>query len=196
MERIEIVDSEKKIARRVMPAAEEPAWHAMSATYRNETKVRDELEARGVECWVPMRYEVVKKGAVKKRVLVPVIRNLIFVHERRSILLEIKKFIAHLQFKTMVKDGANVPIVVPVKQMEDFRKVCESYNDKVKVLLPGNISLSKGTRVRITDGEFKGVEGVFIKLDGNRSRSVVIEIPGASAVISVHVGPELIEIVE
>ena len=37
---------------------------------------------------------------------------------------------------------------------------------------------------------------MFIKLDGNRSRSVVIEIPGASAVISVHVGPELIEIVE
>ena len=191
-----IVDSEKKIARRVVPLPEEPAWFAMSAPYCRELKARDALLDIGITCYVPMRYQVIQKGRIKKRKLVPVIHNLIFVYERRSIIDQLKRRIGYLQYRTTVKDGKNVPMVVPPKQMEDFRRVCESENDKVKVLLPGSVSIAKGTRVRIISGELSGVEGVFVKVAGNRGHSVIVEIPGLATVISATISPDLIEVIE
>lgn len=196
MDNIVIVDEEKKLARRVKPAEEKPAWYAMSAPYSRELKAKAALDELHIECYVPMRYELVQKGRLKKRMLVPAIHNLIFVHALRSRINEVKRKIDYLQYRTTVKEGRNVPIEVPLKQMDDFRKVCESYNEKVKVLLPGSVSLAKGTRVRVTGEEFEGVEGVFVKVAGNRGRSVVVEIPGVATVISATLSPDLIEVIE
>lgn len=196
MDNIVIVDEEKKLARRVKPAEEKPAWYAMSAPYSRELKAKAALDELHIECYVPMRYELVQKGRLKKRMLVPAIHNLIFVHALRSRINEVKRKIDYLQYRTTVKEGRNVPIEVPLKQMEDFRKVCESHNEKVKVLLPGSVSLAKGTRVRVTGEEFEGVEGVFVKVAGNRGRSVVVEIPGVATVISATLSPDLIEVIE
>ena len=196
MDTIEIVDYEKKLARRVRPEPEAPAWYAMSAPYCRELKARDALMDIGISCYVPMRYMVIQKGRIKKRELVPVIHNLIFVYEKRSIISQIKQRIGYLQFRTSVKDGRNVPIVVPQAQMDSFRKVCESENEKVRVLLPGNVSLEKGTRVRVIGEEFGGVEGVFVKVAGSRGRSVVVEIPGVATVITATIRPDLIEVIE
>ena len=196
MDNIVIVDEEKKLARRVKPAEEEPAWYAMSAPYSRELKAKAALDELHIECYVPMRYELVQKGRLKKRMLVPAIHNLIFVHALRSRINEVKRKIDYLQYRTTVKEGRNVPIEVPLKQMEDFRKVCESHNEKVKVLLPGSVSLAKGTRVRVTGEEFEGVEGVFVKVAGSRGRSVVVEIPGVATVISATLSPDLIEVIE
>ena len=196
MDNIVIVDEEKKLARRVKPAEEKPAWYAMSAPYSRELKAKAALDELHIECYVPMRYELVQKGRLKKRMLVPAIHNLIFVHALRSRINEVKRKIDYLQYRTTVKEGRNVPIEVPQKQMDDFRKVCESHNEKVKVLLPGSVSLAKGTRVRVTGEEFEGVEGVFVKVAGNRGRSVVVEIPGVATVISATLSPDLIEVIE
>ena len=196
MDNIVIVDEEKKLARRVKPAEEKPAWYAMSAPYSRELKAKATLDELHIECYVPMRYELVQKGRLKKRMLVPAIHNLIFVHALRSRINEVKRKIDYLQYRTTVKEGRNVPIEVPLKQMDDFRKVCESHNEKVKVLLPGSVSLAKGTRVRVTGEEFEGVEGVFVKVAGNRGRSVVVEIPGVATVISATLSPDLIEVIE
>lgn len=196
MDNIVIVDEEKKLARRVKPAEEKPAWYAMSAPYSRELKAKAALDELHIECYVPMRYELVQKGRLKKRMLVPAIHNLIFVHALRSRINEVKRKIDYLQYRTTVKEGRNVPIEVPLKQMDDFRKVCESHNEKVKVLLPGSVSLAKGTRVRVTGEEFEGVEGVFVKVAGNRGRSVVVEIPGVATVISATLSPDLIEVIE
>ena len=196
MDNIVIVDEEKKLARRVKPAEEKPAWYAMSAPYSRELKAKAALDELHIECYVPMRYELVQKGRLKKRMLVPAIHNLIFVHALRSRINEVKRKIDYLQYRTTMKEGRNVPIEVPLKQMDDFRKVCESHNEKVKVLLPGSISLAKGTRVRVTGEEFEGVEGVFVKVAGNRGRSVVVEIPGVATVISATLSPDLIEVIE
>ena len=196
MDRIEIVDYEKRLARRVPKPEEQPAWYAMSAPYSRELKARAALEEMHIECWVPMRYEVIQKGRIKKRMLVPVIHNLIFVFDRRSHLDEVKKKIGYLQYKITVKDGRGVPIEVPLKQMEDFRRVCESENEKVKVLLPGGITLEKGTRVRIISDELHGVEGTFVRVAGQRGRSVVVEIPFVAQVVTATISPDLIEVIE
>ena len=196
MDKIVIVDEERKLARRVREAEEQPQWYAMSAPYSRELKAQAALGEMAVQCYVPMRYQVVQKGAIRKRLLLPVIHNLIFVYDRRSRIDEVKRKIGWLQYRTTVKDGKNVPIVVPAKQMADFRRVCESENEKVEVLLPGRVSLKTGTRVRIIGDEWNGVEGVFVRLAGHRSRCVVVEIPMVASVATATISPDQIELIE
>ena len=196
MDKIVIVDEERRLARRIQPEEEQPAWYAMSAPYCRELKAREALSGFNVECWVPMRYEVVKRGRIKQRMLVPVLHNLIFVFDRRSRIDEVKRRIGYLQYRTMVNEGKNVPIVVPASQMADFRRVCESENDKVRVLLPGSVSLEKGTKVRIISGEFEGVEGTFVRLAGGRGRRVMVEIPFVASVVTATISPDFIEIAD
>ena len=57
-------------------------WHAMRATYRRELDAVHLLEKENLGCFVPMQYKVSIRKGKKVRTLVPVIRNLVFVHAR------------------------------------------------------------------------------------------------------------------
>ena len=45
---------------------------------------------------------------------------------------------------------------------------------------PDEVNLRKGTKVRITGGDFEGYEGVFVKVKGARDRRVVISLQAVS----------------
>ena len=172
---------------------EAPVWFAMSAPYRRELKAKELLDSKGIENYVAMHYVLKEKGGRKARVLEPVIHNLIFAHCTKSRIQEVKTGVDYLQYLTMVEDGRRVPMVVPDRQMEQFMKVCDTHNSRLRFFKPGEINLSQGARVRIIGGEFNGVEGVFIRLAGGRSRSVVVEIPMVASVATTTITPELIE---
>ena len=47
---------------------EEPAeWFAMSATFGRALKAKEFLESRSVQCFIPMKYEVVNDGKQGKK---------------------------------------------------------------------------------------------------------------------------------
>ena len=54
--------------------------------------------------------------------------------------------------------------------------------------------LKKGDKVRITGGIFSGVEGVFVRVKGDRR--VVVSIQGIMAVATAFIHPSLIEKIE
>ena len=58
------------------------------------------------------------------------------------------------------------------------------------------LNLSKGTKVRVTGGDFAGQEGVFLKVKGARDRRVVVEIQGVIAVAMATIHPDLIEVIK
>ena len=64
---------------------------------------------------------------------------------------------------------------VPDSQMQRFIAVSGTYDDHLLYFQPDELNLSKGTKVRITGGEFEGQEGIFLKVKGARDRRVVIE---------------------
>ena len=171
-------------------------WYAMSAPYRNELKVQQALKERfGIEAYVPLRCEVVTRRGRKERRMTPAVSNLLFAHASRQALNEAKPFIPRMQFKTQVEEGRNRLIVIPDKQMQDFIRVSASEDEKKLYLLPEEVDIKKGTRVRIIGGPFDGVEGVFIKVKGARNRRLVVSIPGLLSVASAEVTPDLIEVV-
>ena len=174
---------------------EELLWFAMSSPYRRELKARDFLISKNVECFVPMRYAMTEKRNGRKcRQLVPAVHNLIFVHTTRERIKQLKQGVDFLQYRTRPENGKNIPITVPHRDMQQFIAITEKNNEELIYLTPGEIDLKKGTRVRVHGGPFDGTTGIFIKIRGKRSKRVVIEIEGLTAVALAEITPDLIEL--
>lgn len=133
------------------------------------------------------------KKRKKVRALVPVVHNLLFVHARPSDVQRVKSQVTYLQYITDTRSGQK--IIVPDGQMQRFIAVSGTYDDHLLYFQPDELNLSKGTKVRITGGEFEGQEGVFLKVKGARDRRVVIEIQGVIAVAMATIHPDLIEVI-
>ncbi|MCI7357681.1 MAG: UpxY family transcription antiterminator [Parabacteroides sp.] len=166
-------------------------WFAMRVTYRRELMVKQLLEDEKINCFIPMRYDIRKSGRQKKKELVPVIHNLIFVYTSPSRIQTVKKRIPCLQY--MLDSRSGEKIVIPDKEMKRFIAVTGSYDEQLLYFKPEEVNWQKGTRVRIVGGEFEGMEGTFIKVKGARDRRVVICIQGLMAVAMATIHPDLIE---
>lgn len=172
-------------------------WFAMSAPYRRELKARDYLQAKGVECFIPMVPTILqKRNGVKSRQLVPAIHNLIFVHTSKSIIQELKRGVDYLQYRTTPKNGKNIPIIVPDKQMQQFIAVTQAAGEELTYLRPEEVDIEKGAKVRIHGGAFDGTEGIFVKIHGKRNPRVVLLIQGIAAVAMAEISAEYIEVIK
>jgi len=163
---------------------QELVWFAMSATFGRALKAKTFLESKSIECFVPMKYELLcGKTQNKVRKLVPAINNLIFVRASKSQIQSAKSEVDFLQYLTRPEKGRNVPIIVPEYQMQQFIKVCNTHNDKLVYLAPEEINLKEGTSVKIIGGAFDGVIGSFVKVDKSRKKRVVVLVQGIAAVM-------------
>ena len=169
----------------------------MSATFGRELKARDFLEKNGVECFIPMKYQMVndrKQGKVRK--LVPAISNLLFVHTTRVRIQTLKSSVDYLQYLTMPIEGKNIPIIVPEYQMQPFIAVCETHDEKLVYLSSDEINLDKGTPVRIVGSSFDGVEGTFVKVQKRRKKQVVVLVQGVAAVMIAEITDGYLQVLE
>ena len=165
----------------------------MRATYRREPDAMRLLEKEKLGCFVPMQYKMCIRKGKKIRALVPVVHNLIFVHACPSEVQRVKSQVTYLQYITDTRSGKK--IIIPDVEMQRFIAVAGSYNDHLLYFQPEELNLSKGTKVRITGGDFEGQEGVFLKVKGARDRRVVIQIQGIIAVAMATIHPDLIEVI-
>jgi transcription antitermination factor NusG len=169
------------------------AWYVLRVTYSRELIFKEYLNNKGIESFIPMHYIIDAKGNRKKRKLVPVVHNLIFVHTTKTEIDIIKQ---NSDFRTLVRymiDRLNGrPMIVPEKQMQDFITVAGSHDEQVLFLAPSEVFLKKGDRVRIISGIWSGVEGNFVRVKGDRR--VVVSIQGLMAVATAFVHPSCIEL--
>lgn len=169
-------------------------WFAMSAPYSRELKVQEMLDKEKIENFIPMCQSVRTVKGKKECVSVPAVSNLIFVHTTPSKLKLFKSYTSYLQYHTWTIDGKVKKIIVPDYQMNQFMAVCNTHDERLVYLKPDDINLSKGVHVRIHGGAFDGVEGIFVKVKGIRSKRVVVLLQGALAVATAEVHPDLLEI--
>lgn len=171
-------------------APEVAQWYAIRVTYNRELKVKDDLDARGIECFVPMQYRREERNGVMVKRLVPSVHNLIFIKLKPSEMTEYKRTTA-LPIRYIMNRETRKPITVPNREMENFIRVAGTYEEKLIYLTPDPGDFSKGERVRIIGGPFQGAEGIFVRLKGDRR--VLINIQGVVAVASTYVHPSMIE---
>jgi len=77
-----------------------------------------------------MQYKISIRRGRKVRALVPVIRNLVFVHARPSEVQRFKSQITYLQYITDTRSGRK--IVIPDHDMQRFIAVAGTYNANPK----------------------------------------------------------------
>ena len=177
--------------------AESPyQWFAMRATYKREFVARDYLAAKGIEVFIPLKREIKVVGGIKRKVTVPAINSLIFVYAQKEVLQSAKFGVEYLQYLTRKLDGKNIPIIVPDRQMEQFRQVVEDDTIDKIYYAPGELDLASGTKVRIHGGPMDGIEGVLAKVKGKRARQFTMEIEGTVAISTKVENFHLVEVVE
>ena len=169
---------------------EKKVWYAIRVTYHRELKVKEDLDARGITCFVPMQYRREERHGVMIKRLVPSVHNLIFIYITPTDMTEYKKT-TDLPIRYMMNRETRKPITVPTREMENFIKIAGTYDEKLIYLNPNPGDFTKGERVRIIGGMFVGAEGVFVRIKGDRR--VVVNIEGLVAVATTYVHPSMIE---
>ena len=161
-------------------------WYPLRITYSRELALKNYLDSKQIENFIPMRNER------KIRKLVPAIHNLVFVRSTRKQLEEIKEAKgAILPIRYIMDCETQQPITIPDVQMRSFIAVAGNCDQQVVYLDPTTINLKRGQRVRITGGVFEGVEGEFVRIKDDRR--VVVVIQGLMAVATAFIHPSLIE---
>lgn len=154
-------------------------WYAMSATYRNEMKIKEYLDIKEVENFIPMvtGFRVINRRRVKMQV--PAVSNLIFVHASKKRIDDLKISQPRLQYKMMPDGESRRYITIPDDEMLNFIKACSLAGDKKCFLDPAKIdfdalNIKNGDRIRITFDDGTTLEGYLIALKGRRKKEVII----------------------
>lgn len=169
-----------------MPETEEEGWY-VAKTYRQERKIKELLTRMGVEHFVPFRETVKEIGGKRKKVEVPFISGLIFVHGRKKECISLindygypMRYLRDFSSRSLLR--------VPDKQMEDFIYLVENHENEIEVL-PHD--LRRGDRVRVVAGSFAGIEGELVRIAGHRR--VVVRIDNLFTVATVYIPGSYLE---
>lgn len=187
-----------------MEQKEKPKWYVMRVAKRGQdnsatiSELLERMAARGIEVFRPMEDRLVKRAGRTQTACKPILGEMFFAKGlRETIEAFIESVRGLIQFKFQ-RSGYHNLMVVPYAQMENFMQAVGSLAVK-KYYQPGELHLiKKGTRVRVHSGEGNpgdGIVGTFARPLGNRSRCLLVDIPGLLTA-SFDIAPELLEVVE
>lgn len=142
-------------------------WFAARVRRNQERLIKAKLEQLGVENYVPFRKEIRKRKDRKVEVWMPVIPNVVFIYTDFYTGLSIANDYGIKISYIKSIDGKSL-LVVPQKQMDDFRLICES---GINCMMED--TFEKGDRVLVVDGCLKGIEGELINANKDNSKMLV-----------------------
>lgn len=164
------------------------AWYAMRTTYKRELKIKQNLDEKGVECFVP-----VKKGDINGVQKVnPIMQNIIFIRSSRNAIDELKSgegLLSSLRY-TINMDTGDV-FIVPDVQMNNFILISSTLNDNLIYIPTSEIAHKTGDRYMIIGGDYKDAVGEIIRVKGDRR--FVVRIDGFIAVATAFVHPKYLQ---
>ena len=163
-------------------------WFVLRVTYGRIIKAKAFVEAKGLECYVPLRYKEVRKQGKKRIITEPLLPSFLFVHasaEQVDSLLQDKSIkplenIALLSYyynhtshceKSPTK---NPPLVISDSAMDNFIRLTSIHNPHIIPVTSENIKYKLGDEVVITEGDFKDIRGMVTRIAGQQR--VVVEL--------------------
>lgn len=164
--------------------------------------LRMELERRTrngepvFEYFAPSYVEVRKQHGDLVRTNHPLLCNYVFIHASEAEIYRMKRFLPQYNFLPRVreKDDAYYPYLSD-EAMENLKWVAASYSDVLPVYTPGPERLMKGDRIRITEGQFKGVEASVIIQPGGGRKEVMVCVENCMYVPLLCVEPGQYEVI-
>lgn len=155
----------------------EKKWYAMYTKSRWEKQVHQELEAKGIEVYLPLLKTLRQWSDRKKWVEEPLFRSYIFVHitpKEYDLAIKTPGVVKYITF-----EGRAIPI--PPQQIEAVKAYINEgdarieYSDKYEI----------GDMVEIKIGAMRGLKGRLMKIKGKHR--VLVEISGIGERIILNV---------
>ena len=150
---------------------------------------------------MPMHYVIKKEIGKKKRILQPLLPNLLFVYATREAVSSIIKkkdedtpILKYYLDKTKPKEinGKHPPLTIPFSAMINFIKATSTESDHVRIVSNEQCHYKSGDIVKVIDGEFKGVTGRVARITGQQR--VVVEIVGLCMVATAYIPSAFLEV--
>ena len=174
-------------------------WFVLRVSYGRIIKAKALVEAKGLECYVPLRYKEVRKKGKKRIITEPLLPSFLFVHasaEQVDSLLQDKNIkplenIALLSYyydhtsyceKSPTK---NPPLVISDSAMDNFIRLTSIHNPHIIPVTSENIKYKLGDEVVITEGDFKDIRGRVARIAGQQR--VVVELFDGCLVATAYV---------
>lgn len=137
-----------------------------------------ELTNAGFEVFTPLTQMIMTIGGRRQRREVPVIQDLLFIHETREALDPLVARCQTLQYRYVSGHRQNEPMIVRDKEMDQFILAVTSTETPV-YYRPGELTnMMYGKKIRIVGGMLDGFEGRLLSVKGMRKRRLIVEIPG------------------
>jgi transcription antitermination factor NusG len=175
-------------------------WYVLFAANGKAAKIQPCLKEASIEYFFPVYYKEKKiRGSERcERVSLPLLGNLIFVKSSRNVLDPVLKEVKSkfsISYDLYYKDmGDKKIIVVPENQMQNFIAVAGNDKEQVIYLSNEDVNLKKGVKVRIIGGIFAGVEGVFMRINGDKR--LVVSIPNLFSVATAYIPSQFVQEIE
>ena len=180
--------------------SETKQWYVLRVSYGRAEKANDLLTAKGIETYIPFHtiYKVINAKRTKRRV--PLLPNFLFVRTTLYIIDTLLKSTPDFSFITFYfnhfetnDNGKNPPLVVPKKEMDNFKKLTDIDDEHIRVVDQSQLRYCKGDMVRVTDGAFCGIVGKIAKITGQQR--VVVEIPGLCNIATAYIPKAFLEVI-
>lgn len=168
--------------------SENKQWFVLRITYGRVLKAKALVEAKGLECYVPLRYKHINKNGKKRIVIAPLLPSFLFVHataaQVESLLYEIKissegnrNLLSYYFDHTICRQDnpdRNPPLTIRNDAMDNFIRLTSIKNPHIIPVTTEIIQYKLGDMVIVTDGDFKDIHGRVARIAGQQR--VVVEL--------------------
>ena len=163
-------------------------WFVLRVSYGRIIKAKAFIEAKGLECYVPMRYKEVRKQGKKQIITEPLLSSFLFVyataeqvetllHDNNVVANESRALLSYYFDHTIHRQDNpdyNPPLTIREKAMNNFIKLTSIKNPHIIPVITDIIKFKMGDEVVVTEGEFKDIHGRVARIAGQQR--VVVEI--------------------
>lgn len=176
------------------------AWYVLRTPYFRAERVKDNLDGQGFRTFLPKRKVMKLVQGKRRKVWQALIPNTVFVYANRQQTEQLIHDTPGLPVISYVYDhcqhldsGKNPPLIIPTRQMDNFIRLMSIDNDHIVDVTQNHITYRLNDRVRITDGQFKGIEGRVAKIFGQTR--VVVELEGLCLLATAYIPKAFLEMV-
>lgn len=175
-------------------------WFVLRVSYGRVLKAKEFVEAKGLECYVPMRYKEVRKQGKKRIITDPLLSSFLFVHTTYSQVEALcrnnnasvgRALLSFYYDHTSYREDApekNPPLTISDSAMDNFIRLTSIKNPHIIPVTSENIMYKLGDEVVVTEGEFIGIHGRVARIAGQQR--VVVELFEGCLVATAYVPKE------
>ena len=174
-------------------------WFVLRVSYGRIIKAKNFVEAKGMKCYVPMRYKEIKKQCKKRIIIEPLLPSFIFVHatkeqvetllhDNKVVTDESRPLLSYYFDHTIHRQDnpdRNPPLTIRDEAMNNFIRLTSIKNPHIIPITSNNIQFKLGDHVVVAEGGFKGVHGRVARIAGQQR--VVVELFDGCLVATAYV---------